>query len=173
MQNFDELRIKLPCQEISITGPLLFLSPFSTALFSSDFWLPLSALLYPCRVNLQKNRAEQKHYHQRYYSSQHDSNKPLKHTMVLHACKTFSLNISLLWYCDSFFYKPHLRWFNLNTCSYQPVLRNIESNLIKMKQDGSVIVRWRKGQFAQKLLYQRVLWKWNIHVYRFFKVTFI
>jgi len=31
-------------------------------------------------------------------------------------------------------------------CSYKPVLRNIESSLIKLKQDGSVTVWWMQEQ---------------------------
>jgi uncharacterized ion transporter superfamily protein YfcC len=41
------------------------------------------------RANLQKNRAEQKHYQQRSCSYQQNCNKPHKHIMVLHACKFF------------------------------------------------------------------------------------
>jgi hypothetical protein len=126
---------------------------YSLSFFIFLFFIQMTVI---GRANLQKNRAEQKHYQQRSCSCQQNCNRPHKHTMVLHACKFFLVIFPFRAAQTQFgvwrFLATGFNTESICHCSYKPVLRNIESNLIKMKQDGSVVVQWKESSLLEMLL---------------------
>lgn len=107
-------------------------------------------------------------------------------------CTTWTSQTSIWWSCtlvrSSIFllcqYQAHIHFFHSGfkfllydvsllmqsrCCSYRPVLRNIESSLIKMKQDGSFVVRWWQNDYGTLVVIMKPLFKdMNLQCWRNF-----